>query len=261
MNYDTLRVEVDARGVAVLTLARPDKHNALSAAMIAELAAAADDLGQDTAVRVVVLTGAGRSFCAGGDLAWMQAQFAASRAQRIAEARKLALMLRVLNDMAKPLIGRVQGQSYGGGVGLMSVCDTVIAVADARFGLTETRLGLIPATIGPYVVARVGAARARSIFMSGCVFSADEAKDLGLVMKVVSPAQLDAAIETEIAAFLAAAPGAVAAAKRLIRNLGPRVDDGVIEDSIGRLADVWESDEAQEGVEAFLKKRKPSWRS
>ena len=259
MSYECLRIDADARGVTTLTLARPEKHNVLSAAMIAELTAAAADLGADEAVRVVILTGEGRSFCAGGDLNWMKAQLTATREQRMAEARKLATMLRSLNEMPKPLIGRVQGQAYGGGVGLMAICDVVVAAAEASFGLTETRLGLIPATIGPYVIAPMGEDRARRVFMSARIFSADEARALGLVAKVVPADALDIAVEAEVMPYLAAAPRAVAAAKRLARALGPRIDDQVIEDSIARLADTWDSDEAREGVTAFLDKRRPSW--
>ncbi|MEY8841991.1 enoyl-CoA hydratase-related protein, partial [Cribrihabitans sp. XS_ASV171] len=154
--YDTLDLTVDDRGVARLVLNRAEKHNALSAQMIADLTAAAGRLGADDAVRVVVLTGAGKSFCAGGDLAWMQQQMAADPETRFTEARKLAEMLQALNTLPKPLIGAVQGNAFGGGVGMASVCDVAIGVDTLKMGLTETRLGLIPATIGPYVVARMG---------------------------------------------------------------------------------------------------------
>ncbi|HRO13008.1 MAG TPA: enoyl-CoA hydratase-related protein, partial [Amaricoccus sp.] len=210
-------------------------------------------------VRVVVLAGEGRSFCAGGDLEWMRAQFAADRAGRIAEARRLAGMLQALNTLPKPLIGRVQGAAYGGGVGLMAVCDAVVASTDARFGLTETRLGLIPATISPYVLARVGEGRARAVFFSGATFGCDAARALGLVWRAVAPEALDAAVEAEIAPYLAAAPAAVAAAKRLARALGPRIDEEVIEATIARLADTWETPEAREGITAFLDRRQAAW--
>ncbi|HDZ73411.1 MAG TPA: enoyl-CoA hydratase, partial [Aurantimonas coralicida] len=149
----TIRIETDTRGVATLTLARPDKHNAMSAVMIAELTQAAEELGADSTVRVVVLTGEGRSFSAGADLAWMKAQFTASREERITEATALARMLKALNEMPKPLIGRIQGQAFGGGLGLIAVCDVAVANDAARFAFTETKLGLIPATISPYVLA------------------------------------------------------------------------------------------------------------
>ncbi len=259
MAFETIRIETDQRGVATLTLARADKHNAMSGAMLDELTEAARLLGEDDKVRIVVLTGEGGSFCAGGDLGWMREQFEATRQQRMDEARKLAHMLRDLNTLPKPVIARVQGQAFGGGVGMMSVCDTVIAVDTARFGLTETRLGLIPATIGPYVVARMGEGKARQVFMSSGLFSAAKAHELGLVSEVVSADALDEAVERAIKPYLSAAPGAVASAKNLTRFLGPDIDDDVIENTINRLADTWEGTEAREGVEAFFEKRKASW--
>lgn len=254
-----LSVERDPLGVARLVLDRAEKHNALSGDLCEALADAAAALDADTAVRVVVLEGRGRSFCAGGDLDWMRAQFAADRAGRMAEARRLARMLRALDGLGKPLIARVQGAAYGGGLGLLAVCDTVIAVETARFGLTETRLGLIPATISPYVAARVGAGRIRSVFLSARIFGAAEARQLGLVSEVVAEAELDAAVEAEIAACLAASPVAIRAAKALARSLGPIIDDNVIEDTIRRLADTWETAEAREGIAAFFEKRPPPW--
>lgn len=256
---ETLRIETDARGVATLWLARPDKHNALSAQMIEELTAAAAQLGADGSVRVVVLAAMGKSFCAGGDLGWMQQQMAADADTRRAGARALALMLNALNELPKPLIGRIHGNAFGGGVGMMSVCDVAVGARGARFGLTETRLGLIPATIGPYVVARMGEDRARRVFMSARIFDAAEAEALNLLAYTVDPEDLDAAVEDEIAPYLATAPGAVAAAKRLTRALGPRIDQAAIELSIEALISVWESDEAPEGIAAFFDKRKPRW--
>ncbi|MBV0911425.1 crotonase/enoyl-CoA hydratase family protein [Anianabacter salinae] len=253
---ETIRIDRDARGVATLTLTRADKHNAMSAQMIAELTDAAARLGGDDAVRVVVLAAEGRSFCAGGDLAWMQAQMAADPETRFAEARKLALMLKALDEMPKPLIGRVQGQAFGGGLGLMSVCDIAIGATGAKFGLTETRLGLIPATIGPYVVARMGAAKARRIFASPRLFGAEEARDLDLLARVVPPEALDEAVEAEVAPYLDAAPGAVAAAKALVRRLGPVIDDAVIDDTIRALVDRWDTVEGRDRVAAFFASRK-----
>ncbi|QXT39194.1 crotonase/enoyl-CoA hydratase family protein [Gymnodinialimonas ceratoperidinii] len=256
---ETVHINVDERGVAVLRLNRPDVHNAMNAAMIAELTQAAERLGRDPAVRVVVLTGTGPSFCAGGDLGWMQDQMAADAPTRAREARALAEMLGALDRLSKPLIGRIQGQSFGGGIGLMSVCDVAISVEGAKFGLTEVRLGLIPATIGPYVVARMGAARARRVFFSGRRFSAAEAVDLGLLARVVPAEELDAAIEAEVKPYLSAAPGAVAEGKALVATLGGQVSDGAITATIDALVSRWESQEAREGIEAFFDKRKPRW--
>lgn len=257
--YQTLTLERDARGVATLTLNRPDKHNVLDAQMIADLTAAAAHLGADDAVRVVVLTGAGGSFCAGGDLGWMKAQMAADSETRAVEAGKLAAMLGALNRMPKPLIGRVQGQAFGGGVGMMAVCDVAIGVETAQFALTETRLGLIPATIGPYVLARMGEAMARRVFMSGRRFAAPEAVTLGLLARAVPAEALDTAIEAEIAPYLSCAPGAVAQAKALALHLGAGASPENVRHSITELVACWEGAEAREGVEAFFARRKPGW--
>lgn len=258
-SYATLHIKVDARGLAVLTMTRADKHNAMSAQMIADLQTATDRLGCADDVRVVVLAAEGASFSAGGDLEWMKAQFAAPRDQRMNEARKLAMMLKALNEFPKPLIGRVHGPAYGGGMGLIAVCDVAIAAQDARFGFTETRLGIIPATIGPYVLARMGEGHARRVFMSARLFDAQEAQTLGLVAKVVAGGDLDVAVEAEVRPYLSAAPGAVARAKELARALGPRIDDAIIEETIVRLADAWDSAEGQEGIRAFFDKTRPRW--
>jgi len=261
MTYQTLTLDTDARGVATLTLNRPDKHNAMSQQMIAELSHVAAALCGDDAVRVVVLTGAGKSFCAGGDLGWMRDQMAGDSAARAAGARQLAQMLFALNTLPKPLIGRVQGQAFGGGIGLMSVCDVVVGVETAIFGLTETRLGLIPATIGPYVIARMGEALARRVFMSSRRFDAQEAQTLGLLAKVVACDRLDHAVEAEVLPYLDCAPFAVAAAKKLARQLGDAIDSSVIDISVQALVEQWEGDEAQEGVNAFFERRKPRWQA
>ncbi len=256
---DTISIDVDARGIATLTLERAEKHNSMSSQMIADLTEAAERLGSDPAVRVVVLTGAGKSFCAGADLGWMKEQMAADAATRGAEARKLAEMLGALDRMPKPLIGKVNGQAYGGGLGMMSVCDVAVGVDSAKFAFTEAKLGLIPATIGPYVVARMGAARARRVFMSARVFGAAEAVDLGLLAKAVPAGELEAAVEAEVVPYLNCAPGAVARSKALIAQLEPRVNDAVVAMTIEALVDAWEGDEAPEGVSAFFEKRKPRW--
>lgn len=261
MTFETIHLDVDRRGVATLALDQPDKHNAMSSAMIADLRAAAVRLAEDPAVRVVILTGEGKSFCAGGDLGWMRQQFEADRETRIREAMKLAMMLRDLNELPKPLIGKINGQAYGGGIGMMSVCDVAIGVDTAKFALTETRLGLIPATISPYVISRMGEGLARRVFMSGRRFDAHEARTLGLLAHVVSDADLDAAVEFEIEPYLSTAPGAVEKAKKLARSLSPAIDEAVMADTACQLADCWEADEAKEGIAAFFDKRKPAWQS
>ncbi|MBE1290974.1 MAG: crotonase/enoyl-CoA hydratase family protein [Rhodobacteraceae bacterium] len=259
MTYETLAITTDDRGVATLTLNRPEKHNAMSGQMIVELKQAAEALGADDAVRVVVLTGAGKSFCAGGDLGWMQAQMAADPDTRFVEARKLAEALHALNTMPKPLIGKLQGNAFGGGVGMASVCDVAVGVDSLTMGLTETKLGLIPATIGPYVLSRMGEAMARRVFMSARLFKAPEAVTLGLLAEAVPAEDLDAAVEAEVTPYLACAPQAVARAKALARALGPRIDDDVIDHTIGELVACWDGPEAKDGIGAFFAKQKPSW--
>jgi len=257
---ETITIERDARGVAKLWLDRAEKHNAMSAQMIAQLHQAARDLGADDTVRVVVLAARGKTFCAGGDLGWMREQFEAAPEERGREAAKLAHMLQALNTLPKPLIGRVHGNAFGGGIGLMSVCDVAVGAEGAQFALTETRLGLIPATIGPYVAARMGEARARRVFMSGRRFDAGEAVALGLLARGVAEGDLDAAIEEEVAPYLSCAPGAVARAKALLRGLGPRIDEEVIAGTVAALAECWAGDEAREGIAAFFERGRPGWR-
>ena len=255
--YSTVGVQLDERGVVSLGLDRVKKKNALSALMIEELTHFALNLPKGA--RVVVLSGAGDVFCAGGDLGWMKAQIDADCATRMSEARKLAMMLNVLNELDTPLIGRVHGGVFGGGIGLCCVCDSVIAEQGTKFGLTETRLGLIPATISPYVIARMGEGRARRVFMSARIFSATEAQELGIVSGVATTEDLDVQIEAEVAPYLSAAPNAVAASKRLARSLGPKITPEIIEMTIEVLASTWEGEEAEHGISAFLDKTKPRW--
>jgi methylglutaconyl-CoA hydratase len=245
--------------VATLTLAREEKHNALSAEMMTELEQAARDLAGNAAGRVVVLAADGKTFCAGGDLAWMRQQFDMDADTRRVESRRIATVLGALYELPQPLIGRVQGNALGGGVGLVSVCDVAIGVAGAKLGFTETRLGLIPANIGPYVLARMGATRASEVFMSARVFDADEAVRLNLLSRTVDPYGLDEAIESEVLPYLSCAPGAVAEAKALMRDLAGRVTPQQVDMAIDALARRWQSDEAREGVGAFFAKRAPSW--
>ena len=257
--YEAISVSVDKRGVAFLELNNPNKKNALSSQMIEELTRFAKQDAGVGIIRAVVLSGRGNYFCAGGDLNWMKAQINADRETRIKEARKLAYMLKALNEMPVPLIGKIHGGAFGGGVGLTSICDVVIAEEDAKFGLTETRLGLIPATISPYVIARLGEGMARRIFMSSRIFGAEEARDLGLVVAVHPAEKMDEFVEKEVAPYLNAAPKAVGAAKALALSLGSGITDATIERTIQTLADIWEGPEAEEGIDAFFAKRKAEW--
>ncbi|MDA9612529.1 crotonase/enoyl-CoA hydratase family protein [Paracoccaceae bacterium] len=255
MNFETLLFNQDKRGVVSLTLNRPEKRNALSAKMIEELTGFTSKLTPD--IRAVVIQGAGKLFCTGGDLDWMNNQIKADRLTRISEARKLAMMLKALNEIPVPLIGKLHGAAYGGGVGLACVCDFVISSSNVKFGFTETRLGLIPSTIGPYVVGKMGEAKAREVFMSGQTFNEVEAKKLNIVSEISE--NLDQSVESHLNPYLQTAPKAVGEAKALLRSLGPRIDEQVIEGTIERLADIWEGEEASHGIDAFLNKTKPRW--
>ena len=254
----TVRFEEDDRGVATVTLARSEKRNAMSGEMIAELAEIAAAIHTSDTIRAAILAAEGEVFCAGGDLGWMRKQMAADDDTRRREATALAQMLRAFDTLPVPLIGRVHGNAFGGGVGLMSVCDVVVAARGTQFGLTETKLGLIPATIGPYVIARMGAAHARRVFFSSRLFDVSEARELGLVAKIVATEDLDQAVEAEIEPYFACAPGAVRDAKAQIAQIGG-VTEADIEASIDLLIARWQSDEIDEGTAAFFDKRSPRW--
>jgi methylglutaconyl-CoA hydratase len=257
--YETLTLTIDDRGVATLSLNVPEKRNALTPTMISELTEFANVEAHSGQLRATILSGKGDFFCAGGDLEWMKTQIDADRETRVREARKLAYMLKALNEMPIPLIGKVHGGAFGGGIGMISVCDVAIAETKTKFGLTETRLGLIPATIGPYVLARIGEGMARRVFMSARIFDADEAVRLGLIADSCASNTLDERVEREVKPYLSTAPGAVGAAKMLARDLGSGMTDDVIENSVQRLADIWETPEAAQGINAFFAKTKPDW--
>lgn len=248
---ETILIATDDEGIATVTLNRPDKHHAMNARMIAELTEAAATLGSDAGVRAVVLASSGPSFCAGADLGWMRAQQEADRAGKIIEAGKLSAMLAALDALPKPLIARVQGNVFGGGVGLLAVCDMAIAAEGIRLALTETRLGLIPATIGPFVVGRMGQGFARQVFFTGNAFGPDFALRAGLVHEICPAEALDECLTKRTVAILKTAPGAVAAAKALCLGIGADQKADIAR-SIEALADCWESEEAQERIRAFL---------
>lgn len=258
--FETLTLTTDARGVATLTLNRPEVHNAFGEETIAELQQAADRLADDPAVRIVVLTGAGKSFSSGGDIRWFRKQVEATRSERMSGSRALATMLRSLDELPKPVIGRINGQAYGGGNGLIAICDIAIGAQTAKFGLTEVRLGLLPSNISTFVVRRIGQRNARRVMLSGRIFSAAEAVELGLLDRAVPPEELDAAVEAEVAQLLQAAPEASGKTKALIRYVDRHEVEDCIAYSAASLADAWESAEGQEGIASFLEKRPPAWR-
>lgn len=258
-DYETLLLTIDQQGVARLTLNRPDARNAMSQELIRDLSAAAVQLAEDDRVRVIVLTGAGNVFCAGGDLKMMQRQATGTRATRVADARELAELLANLNQHPKPIVGRINGSAFGGGLGLISICDLAIGLSTARFCLTEVKLGLIPATISPYVVARLGVPNARRVMLNAWEMNGAEAVRLGLLSAAVEPSELDAAVDREVQSLLRCAPGAVRRAKELIQFVSTHTAPENLQETAEQLADCWESAEIQEGIAAFLSKRKPQW--
>jgi len=254
-------LSTDARGVATLTLNRPSLRNAFDDALIRGLAAAFGRVAADDAVRVVVLTGAGTAFSAGGDLNWMRRMAGYSEAENYADAMALAGMLRALDTMAKPTVARINGAAFAGGVGLICCCDVAVAAASAVFSISEVRLGLVPATIGPYVVAAIGARAARRYSLTAETFAAAEAQRIGLVHEIAPAEDLDAAVERVIAALLQGAPRAQGRAKRLVGEVdGRAVDADVMALTARTIAEARASAEGREGVNAFLDKRPPSWR-
>ncbi|PJK08471.1 enoyl-CoA hydratase [Lysobacteraceae bacterium NML08-0793] len=246
--------------VARLRLTRPALHNAFDAGLIADLTTALHEIAADTHVRVLVLEGEGASFSAGADLNWMRSMAQMSEAQNREDSLALATLMRTLNELPKPSIARVQGAAFGGGVGLVACCDIAIGVPEAKFGLTESRLGLLPAVISPYVVEAIGARAARRYFASAEIFDAAEAFRLGLLHQVVPAEALDAAVNKQIALLLKAGPHASASAKRLVRDVLADTDSARQDaDNAALIARLRVSPEGQEGISAFLEKRPAAW--
>jgi methylglutaconyl-CoA hydratase len=248
-------VRVEDR-VARVTLNRPDVRNALDDALVAELTDWAGGAARDGAVRAAVLAGAGSVFCAGADLAWMSRMVGYSQDENMRDAAALARMFEALDTLPFPLIGRIQGAALGGGAGLAAVCDIAIAAEDVAFGFTEVKLGILPAVISPYVIAKIGLSAARELFLTGARFSASRARDIGLVHTVVEPAELDQAVESVLDELAGSAPGAVAEAKALIRRISGRSPSSVMDITAETIARQRVSDEGQRGMRAFLERRK-----
>jgi len=256
---DTLKLTVTA-GRADLVLERPSNHNAINGKMIREFRDVIKLLEADESVRVVVLSGSGRSFCAGGDIEWFNHCSTLGAADRRRETDALAIMLRELNELPRPVIGRIHGPAFGGGVGLVSVCDVAIAAEDASFQLSEVRIGVLPATISPYVIACIGQSHARATMLTGTRFSAQNACAMGLVHYVCSTRKLDATIAQVCDQVMQGAPGAVAGTKSLIAHVASHDIEENLEFTAEKLSEAWDSAEGKEGVRAFLQKESPHWR-
>ena len=251
-----VRVTVDG-AIARIALSRPERKNAFDADLIGQITAAVRDIR--SSIRAVVLQSEGDTFCAGADVEWMRGMADYSLEQNIADSKALAGMFRALYDLEMPLIVRVQGPAIGGGAGLVAVADIAIASTEATFAFTETRLGIIPAVVSPYVVRKVGPARATALFVTGSRIEAKRALEIGLVERLVEPSDLDAAVGRVLDAILSGGPKAVNAAKRLVREVEGRPLDEVADLTVKRIADIRVSPEGQEGLRAFLERRDPSW--
>jgi methylglutaconyl-CoA hydratase len=254
------RLELEAEdGVARVWLNRPETRNAFDGLMVTELRKVVGDLGADTSVRVVVVGGRGKVFCAGADLEWMKAMATFGREDNLREAGEMAELFSAISASPKPVVARVHGAALGGGAGLVAACDIAVAALGTRFGFTEVRLGLIPAVISPYVVGRIGESAARELILTGERFDATRAHEIGLVRAAVPVEDLDAAVDDRVQALLQAGPRALAEAKALLRLVAGRPAEDVRADTIERIASVRASAEGQEGLRAFLEKRKPDW--
>jgi methylglutaconyl-CoA hydratase len=261
MSESTVLISKDARGVVTVTINRPKVRNAIDDTVIRSLTDAFKALHADAGARIVVLTGSGSAFCAGADLDWMRRMASAGDAENFASAQTINAILHGLNEMAKPTIARVNGAAYAAAMGLIAACDIAVAADEAVFSISEVRIGLVPSTISPYVLAAIGAQAARRYFLTGEAFSAAEAHRLGLVHQVVPGNGLDAAIESVIASLLAGGPQSQARAKRLIAQIAGRPVDDALEALTARsIADARASAEGREGIAAFLEKRRPAWR-
>jgi methylglutaconyl-CoA hydratase len=259
MDYQTLEIQQE-QAVATVWLNRPDVRNVFNETSIAELTQAFQALDANASVRAVVLAARGPAFCAGADLNWMKKMAGYSREENLADAAGLAAMLRAIHDCAKPVVARVQGDCYAGGMGLATACDIVVAADAAHFCLSEVKLGLIPATISPYVIRAMGAQAARRYFITAERFSAAAAQRMGLVHECVPAEALDETVALLLKSLLAASPDAVAAAKRLVNDVaGQPLTDALVQETVVRIADIRASEQGREGVRSFLEKRKPSW--
>jgi methylglutaconyl-CoA hydratase len=259
MDYEFLKTHVDERGVAEVILNRPEIHNAFNDQLIDEVIRAFAEHEKDEHVRLLVLTGEGRSFCAGADLNWMSSMINYSQEENVQDSLKLAKMFQVINDFSKPVIGKINGHALGGGVGMVAVCDYAITHEKAKFGFTEVRLGLIPAVISPFCINKIGESNARAWFLSGERFDGNKAKEMGLIHEVTTLEDFEEKFNAIIESHLMAGPQAAIAAKRLIKNvLGINKDD-VTEYTCNEIANKRVSSEGQEGMKALLNKTKPNW--
>jgi methylglutaconyl-CoA hydratase len=259
VSYQTLELEY-GNHVATVILNRPDVRNAFNETTIAEITDAFRTLGADESLRAIVLAARGTAFCAGADLNWMKKMAAYTHAENLADAAQLAEMLRTIYLCPKPVVAKVQGDCYAGGMGLVAACDIAVSADSAHFCLSEVKLGLIPATISPYVIKAMGENAARRYFLTAERFSAQQAQRIGFVHEVTTADALDATVAGIVGALVAASPNAVKQAKRLVRDVaGAPLTDTLVAATVTGIAEIRASDQGREGVRSFLEKRKPDW--
>jgi methylglutaconyl-CoA hydratase len=258
LKLERLEVEFDGP-VARVWLNRPDVRNALDGLMVTELRKVLFDFGTVDAIRVIVIGGRGPAFCAGGDLEWLRAAASFSREENLREAQALADLFFTVYNSPKPMVARVHGAALGGGSGLVAACDVSVAALGTQFGFTEVRLGLVPSVISPYAIGKIGESAARELFLTGSRFESVRAVEIGLVGAAVPAEDLDAVVDERVAALLQSGPRAIAEAKAVIREVAWRRVEEMQRYTVERIAELRVSAEGQEGMRAFLEKRKPSW--
>jgi len=258
MGFSTVKYEIDDR-VARVTFNRPEIHNAFNATVITEMQQVFNEIEKDDDIRVVVLTGAGKSFCAGADLNWMRSVVNQSFEENLAESNALAELFHNMYSCKRPIIGRINGAAIGGGTGFVAVCDIAITARSAVFSFSEVKIGVVPACIGPYVVKKIGEGKTRELFITGERMNAERAHEVGLVNRVVDDDQLDSEVDKLIKFILSSGPEAVAMAKKLIGEVPAMTPEQFKPYTAEMIARLRLSDEGQEGMDAFLNKRKPRW--
>lgn len=259
MSFKFLNYELSDKGVATVTLNRPEIHNAFNDELINELVSCFNGIDQDKKVRLVVLTGAGKSFCAGADLNWMKSMVSYSMEENIKDSKNLALLFSTINNCTRPVIGKINGHALGGGVGLVAVCDYAITTDRAKMGFTEVKLGIMPAVISPYVIKKIGESHARAWFLSGAMFKGDVAMNMNLVHEVCTLDDLEKRTAELIESFLLAAPNAAIKGKELIQNVLTLPSEKIEDYTCNEIAKKRISEEGQDGMTALLEKRNPGW--
>lgn len=258
MKYETIEIQKE-NNVATIFLNRPDVHNAMNEKLMKELTTCFHELGKDDSIRTIILTGKGKSFCAGADLNWMKSMAKYSKEENINDSRLLLNLYEAIYNCPKPVIGRVNGHAFGGGIGLFAVCDIIIAVPDCKFAFSEVKLGIIPAVISTYIVRKIGLSNMRRLFLTGERFNSEYAKEIGLIDYVITPEELDEKIKNYIELLQSSGPIAIVEVKKLIDSCENMDREKYKEHTVEKISELRVSKEGQEGINAFLEKRKSKW--